>query len=263
VRHRLSVIRDSTAHDAALDTALSRAILLRVSDGSLPETFRLHVPGRVVAFGKRDTLSPGYPAAAAAAARLGFSGVERLAGGRAAVFHEGTLAFSWSIPDPSPASGIHDRFRRLSSLMVAAFTRLGVTAAVGELPGEYCPGEYSVHAGGRKVMGVGQRLARHAAHIGGVVVVSNGALVARALRPVYAALGIDWRPETAGSLQDTDPTLTLAAVADAILAELGREADLDPAVLDAETLELGRALAPDHASPTTAGTAHLAAGSNS
>lgn len=54
--------------DPGLDIALSRALLLRASDGEIPETFRLNQTGRVVAFGKRDAIAAGYPAAVAAAA---------------------------------------------------------------------------------------------------------------------------------------------------------------------------------------------------
>jgi lipoate-protein ligase A len=245
----ISVIQDSHPLKPALDTALSRALLLRVSDGEIPETFRLHLPGRVMAFGKRDVISDGYRAAVHATRAMGFEAIERLAGGRAAVFHEGTIAFSWSIPTPDPRSGIHDRFRALSSLLVGAFARLGVTASIGELPGEYCPGEYSIHTAGRKVMGVGQRLARRAAHIGGVIVVADGRLVRDALLPVYTAMKLDWDPATAGSLQDADPSVTLKRTADAILEELAQQADLVAAGLDSATLRLGEQLAPEHLSP--------------
>ena len=248
----LTVINDSFPEAPAFDTAVSRALLLRVSDGELSETFRLHLPGRVMAFGKRDVISAGYREAVAATRAMGFEAVERLAGGRAAVFHEGTLAFSWSIPADDPRSGVHDRFRLLSGLLVRAFHRLGVAGAVGELPGEYCPGEYSIHVGARKVMGVGQRLARHAAHIGGVIVVSDGRLVRDALIPVYEALDLEWDPATAGSLQDTDPAITLQRTADAIVAELAVDADIVRSELDAATVELGRQLAPEHLSPVEA-----------
>jgi lipoate-protein ligase A len=184
---------------------------------------------------------------------MGFEAVERLAGGRAAVFHEGTLAFSWSSPVTDPRSGIHDRFRHLSELLVRSFARLGISATVGELPGEYCPGEYSIHVDGRKVMGVGQRLARHAAHIGGVIVVSDAKLVRDALVPVYSALNLDWNPATAGALQDADPSVTLQRVGNAILAELAEEADLTPGSLDPATLNLGRSLEQEHLSPASAG----------
>src|SRR5690606_187272 len=148
------------------DVAVSHAILSAVSEGELGPVLRLHVPGPLVAFGRADRVTPGYPAAVRAAQAHGFAPVERLAGGRAAVFHESTIAFSLAIPAPEPKPGIHARFEMISQLMVDAFEALGVDARIGELPGEYCPGQWSVNVGGRvKVMGVGQRLVRRAAHI--------------------------------------------------------------------------------------------------
>jgi hypothetical protein len=142
------------------------------------------------------------------------------------------FAFSWSIADDDPRTGIHDRFRMLSDLVVRSFGRLGVSAQVGELPGEYCPGAFSVHAGPIKLMGVGQRVAKRAAHIGGVIVVSGSRLIRSALIPVYDALGLAWEPGTAGAIQDVAPEVTLQATADAILAEA--------------TITLARRLAPEH-----------------
>ncbi len=96
------------------------------------------------------------PRPCAQRARLGFAAVERLAGGRAAVFHEGTLAFAWAVPERTPRLGIRARFEELSSFVETALRSLGVDARVGEVPGEYCPGPYSVSARGeRKLMGSG------------------------------------------------------------------------------------------------------------
>jgi lipoate-protein ligase A len=243
----IRLVRQEFAAEPTVDTAVSRALLLRASDGHVAETFRIHVPGRIVAFGKRDALDPGYAAAVAAAGGMGFASVERLAGGRAAVFTEHTLAFSWTIPEGDPRSGIYARFQTLAGLMVGAFRRLGVESRVGEIPGEYCPGDYSVHHAGRiKLMGVGQRLARHAAHVGGVVVVAHGDLIRDVLVPVYAALGLDWDPATAGALTDVVPGLTLDAVTAALVAELETHATLVDDTIDEPTLTLARALAPDH-----------------
>ncbi len=233
--------------DPLLDTAVSRALLLRVADGSLPATFRLHTPGRVMAFGRQDTVRPGYPDAVTAARREGFAPVERLAGGKAAVFHEETLAFAWATPEDKPRETIHDRFRLLADLMVDAFSSLGVDARVGEIPGEYCPGEYSVNAGGRrKIMGVGQRLTRTAAHVGGVVVVGQPDLVNRALDPVYDALGYDWDPSATGSLA-TERTTSIHEAADAVIGALADRVTLVEDDLDDATLDLARRLAPEHA----------------
>jgi lipoate-protein ligase A len=240
-------VRAGFADDHALDTAVSRAMLTRASQGHLPETFRIHVPRRVVAFGKHDTLVPGYAAAAQAAFDQGFDPVLRLAGGRAAVFHERTLAFSWTIPDNEPTSGIRLRFETVSALMVRAFTRLGIESRVGEIPGEYCPGEFSVNLGGRaKVMGVGQRLGRRAAHVGGVVVVAGSEIVRRVLVPVYRALDLEWRPETAGALSDAAPMVDVGAVTAAISAEIEDLAKVEESNVDAETMELAHRFASDH-----------------
>lgn len=243
----IRLVRDEFRYDPALDTAVSRALLLRASDGEVAETFRLHVPGRVMAFGKRDTLEPGYREAVAATRAVGFTPIERLAGGRAAVFTEHTLAFAWTVPDPDPRSGIYDRFDRLAALVIGAFDRLGISAAVGEIPGEYCPGDYSVHHAGRiKLMGVGQRLARHAAHVGGVIVVDRADLVRDILIPVYAALGLAWEPSTVGALSDVRPGLTLETVADAIVSELETSRSVKRTTLEPATLDRARPLAPDH-----------------
>ncbi len=250
MRRTITFTDDAFPETAGLDTGVSHALALAVGEGTAPETFRLHPAVPIVAFGRRDTIEPGYRAAVRAARARGFEAIERLAGGRAAVFHRGTLAFSWAIPDPDPRAAIHDRFRELSDLMVSAFRRLGAgDAAVGELPGEYCPGEYSVHVGGRvKVMGVGQRLVRGAAHVGGVVVVEGGDRIRDVLVPVYRELGLSWDPDTAGALSDVLGGVSTAGVAHAIRAELERRHDVRTGSVPGPVVRHGRTLAPGHRS---------------
>jgi len=246
----LRVLEASFPGDAALDTAVSRALMLRVAAGELPETVRLARPGRIVAFGKRDAVAQGYVEAVGAARDGGFEAIERLAGGRAAVFHEDTIAFAHAIPDADPRSGVDRRFEETAQLLATAFRGLGVDARVGEVQGEYCPGAHSVNARGeRKVMGVGQRLVAGGVHVGGVVVVDGAADVRDILVPVYAALGLGWRPETTGSVADEVPGTTWDAVRDAMLAGYRERYELQPVELDHETLELARRLAPEHLSP--------------
>ena len=250
----LAHITRSFPGDPALDTAVSRALMLRVASGDLPETLRIARPGPIVAFGKRDVVGPGYPVAVAAARAGGFEAIERLAGGRAAVFHEQTISFAHSIPDEDPRSRVGERFDLTSGLMVRAFASLGIDARVGEVPGEYCPGADSVNARGeRKLMGVGQRLVSRASHVGGVVVVDQPERVNGVLVPVYRALGLDWRPEATGAVAQESPGATWQMVADAIEAEYAALYDLVPAELDDATLELARSLAPEHLSPPSAG----------
>lgn len=244
---RLRLVRDGFPERPAYDTAVSRALLLRVAAGQEPETFRLHRPGQTLAFGLQDAGKPGYPAAVRVAREAGFAAVQRLAGGRAAVFHEGTLAFSHEVADPAPRGGIRDRFLAISHLMSAALRRLGVDARVGEVSGEYCPGAYSVNARSlHKIVGVGQRLTTGAAHIGGVVVVAGSERVRHVLVPVYAALDIPWQPVTVGSVEDEIGPLSAEVVAEAIITELAVRYDLIEGHISGDTLELAEALEADH-----------------
>jgi octanoyl-[GcvH]:protein N-octanoyltransferase len=251
----LRVLFDGLPDDPALDAAVSRATMRRVAAGELPETLRLARPGRVVAFAKRDVLAPGYPEAVAAARTAGFGSIVRLAGGRAAVFHEGALEVAHAVPDPDPRKGIHARFEATAELIAAALGSLGVDARVGEVPREYCPGRWSVNAGGaRKLAGIGQRVIAGGAHVGTVLVVEDAEAIRRVLEPVYSALELDWDPATAGAAADeAHPRPTWKAVREALLAAYAERFELVEEVLDAETLALARTLAPEHRPPEPAG----------
>ena len=244
------LITGDSRSDPGLDTGISHAIVRAVGEGRMEDTFRIHTTGRIVAFGRQDRVTPGYRNAVAAARRGGYLPIERLAGGRAAVFHEGTLAFSWATATNEPRTGVTDRFRSISDLMAATFRDLGADAEVGELPGEYCPGLYSVHIGGsRKVMGVGQRLVKGAAHVGGVIVVDGGLRIADILRPVYAALDIPWNPRTSGDLADHLSGVTLADVTEALTHRLASLGSAEPAELPDWVITEGRSLAAAHVAP--------------
>jgi lipoate-protein ligase A len=256
----LRVVGGAYPDPPARDTAVSHAVLRRVSEGAEPATLRVHRPSDVVAFGPLDRLEPGYRAAIEAARSRGFGAVQRLAGGRAAVFHRRTIAFSWAVPDPSPRLRIGERFEEVASIMAAAFADLGVDARVGAVPGEYCPGEYSVNAGGRtKVMGVGQRLILRAAHVGGVVVVGDAGRVRDVLVPVYEALGVEWDPATAGSLEDEVGSLRWEDAEGAILDRFAERYELVRGSMAEETLALARRLEPMHAVSATGPTAAVRA----
>jgi octanoyl-[GcvH]:protein N-octanoyltransferase len=240
----MRLVRTSFPDDAALDTAVNRALMERVGAGELPETLRLARPGPIVAFAKQDAVAPGYAEAVAAARAGGFEAVLRLAGGRAAVFHEGTLALSHAVPDPDPRPGIHARFEATAALLARSLARLGVDARVGEVPGEYCPGGYSVNEGGkRKLAGIGQRLISGASHMGGVIVANGEQRIRDVLIPVYAALGLEWDPATAGGAG-----VSVGELEAAILAEYAELYELEEAALDDETLALARRLRPEHLS---------------
>jgi octanoyl-[GcvH]:protein N-octanoyltransferase len=251
VPERLTLLTESFPDDPALDTAVSQALMLRAASGEAPQTLRIALPGEIVAFGRRDVVSPGYPAAVRAAREGGFEAIERLAGGRAAVFTDQTISLAHAVPDPDPRPRVNERFEATAQLVARALARLGVDARVGEVEGEYCPGAHSVNAGGvRKVMGVGQRLVSGGAHVGAVVVVEGAGRVNAVLGPVYDALGLDWRPAATGAVAAEAPGTTWEDVAAALRAEYAERYELVPGRIDEETMALARELAPGHLSPT-------------
>ena len=191
-----------------------------------------------MAFGRQDLASPGFEEAARAARAAGFAAVERLAGGRAAVFHQGTIAIARAYADPEPPKRTYARFEEMADVITGALRGLGVDARVGEVPGEYCPGAYSVNArGATKLAGIGQRMIRGGAHLGGVVVASGGGEIADVLRPVYRALELDWDPATSGSVTDElGREVTPDEVEEAVIEELEKRYELVSSELDEETL---------------------------
>ncbi len=231
----------------ALDTAIARVLLERVDAGDLPATLRLSRPQAIVAFSSRDARTPGFGAAVAATQANGLAPVLRLAGGRPAVFTPATIAFAWAVPADAPSVGIAERFATLSGCLVDAFATLGLDAHIGEVPGEYCPGTSSVNlAGTHKVAGVGQRLLRRAAHTGGVVVVSDAAVINRALLPVYAALKLTFDPAVTGQLSTWEQPITFEQARTAIADAFGARFALEPWTLDDETLARAEASLGDH-----------------
>lgn len=221
--------------------------MLRVAARELPETLRIALPGTTVAFAKRDAVAPGYEEAVRAAREHGFEATLRLAGGRAAIFHDGTMEIGHAVPGDEPRAGIHPRFERTAGRLARALASLGVDARVGEVAGEYCPGRYSVNArGAAKLAGIGQRVVGGGSHTGVVLVVEGEERINEVLAPVYAALGIDWVPSVTGSVRSEAPSATWAAVRDALVTEYAREYDIVDAELDPETLQLAKGLAAEH-----------------
>jgi len=250
VRGVLEIIDTAFPGRAAFDVAVSRALLREVATGKRPETLRLYRPDDVVAFSTTDLRRPGFPHAVSAARGAGFDAALRLAGGAAAVFSTGSIAFAWCTPESDERAGIRARFARTAEWVATALRRLGVDARIGEVPGAYCPGDWSVNARAvRKLMGVGQRVVRGAAHTGGVIVVGGSDRVRAVLEPVYAALGFPFDPETAGAIEDEVGPLPIDAVRDALLAELAGERELRTGALDAAVLEQAARFEDSHRIP--------------
>ena len=233
----MDLLEGSAGADPALDVALPHALLGLVAAGHRGPLLRTYRPRPTVAFGRRDSFLAGFPDAVAAAKRHEFTPVVRGAGGRAAAYDEGCLIFDVIAPAADAMTGIATRFEAEAELQARALRGLGVDARVGEVPGEYCPGEFSVNARGQtKLIGAAQRIVRGAWLLSSVVVVKPAAAIRAVLEDVYAALGLEWDPATTGSVADEVPGVSTDAVRDALLAEYAQRASLTPATLSAAEL---------------------------
>ena len=222
----LAVIEDRDTSDAAAQLARAAELLDEVKRGLRGPTLRLYRPRPTMAFGQRDTRLPGFEAARAASLAHGFEPVVRKAGGRAAAYHEGTLIVDHIEPASEAMVGHRHRFEVFGELYADVLRGLGVDARVGEIPGEYCPGEYSVHgvpglgspaAGPVKLVGTAQRVVAGAWLFSSVFVVSDAAPVRAVLTDVYRALELPFDPRTAGAADDVVPGLTVDAVERSLL----------------------------------------------
>jgi lipoate-protein ligase A len=240
------LVRAGFPDDPALDVAVGHALLERAARGEVGPTLRVYRPGPTCAFGRLDTLAPGFGAAVAAARAHGFEPVLRQPGGHAAAYDSGALCLDQVRPEAEAIPALQARFEEAGALFASALRAVGVDARVGEIPGEYCPGQWTVSARGRvKLVGTAQRLVRGGSLLGAVVLVRGGARVRAVLEDVNAALGLAWDPATAGAAEDDVPGLTVDAVERAVLdayAEAGA-GPLEPAELDAATVARARDLA--------------------
>ena len=229
--------------DPAFDVAVSRALLTRVSRGDLPGGIRLYRPAPAVQFGRLDRRLRGFAAACQAAGGHGYPPVLRLVGGHAAAHDEGSLIFEHFTPDDL-TSDLHGRFERVSRRLVAALTAVGLDARVGQIPGEYCPGAYSISSGGTlKVAGLAQRVVKGAALTTAVVIVTGGDAIRSVLIDVYRELALAWRPQTGGAIADHRPGVGVGDVEQAILSAFAGHQPLTP---DEATLALAAEFAARH-----------------
>ena len=221
-----------------------------MATGARPETLRLYRPDDVVAFSTTDAHRAGFADAIVAARRVGFDAALRLAGGTAAVFHRETLAFGWCRPESEPRAGIRARFEETAELVARVLCNLGVDARIGAVPGEYCPGDYSVNARSVcKLMGVGQRVVRGAAWVGGVIVVGGSERVGEVLDPVYAALDLRYEREAAGAVEDEIGATSVETVRDTLLAEIASEREILRSDFDEALLDQAARIEPRHRVP--------------
>lgn len=234
----------------SLDVAVTRALLLRVAAGELPETVRLYRPRPTVAFGRHDIVRSGCSTAARLAREAGFTVAQRLAGTRTIAYHDGCVLFEHCIPDTEPLRHLADRYTEAANTVATALRTFGIDARIGEIPGEFAPGMYSVNAQWRtKLAAIDQRTVDRATLIAGLVIVAGAEELRDVLLDVNDALGFEWDTTALGSVEDEVGEVDVAAVGDAIVEEMSTRHATSEAQVGPVTLEFARALEPEHRSP--------------
>lgn len=229
----MDILRETGAEAAEIITRYDStlALLREVASGARGATLRIYQPKATVAFGRRDELNPGFARAVAACTRHGFDTLVRKVGGHAAAYHPGCLVVDHFQPAPDAKTGTTLRYRLFGELYARALQQVGVDARVGQIPAEYCPGEYSVHAvlgGGRageriKLVGTAQRVVSGAWWFSTGIVVADSAPLRQVTSDVYAALGLELDPATVGAARDANPQLLMEDLEDAIIETYARE----------------------------------------
>lgn len=219
----LEILRDRVSAGGQVEAYQRSFDLVReVGSGARGATLRLYRPAPVVAFGRRDEFKPGFEAAAQACREHGFEPLVRKVGGHAAGYHESCLVVDHFQPAQDAVSGNNDRFAFFGEIFVETLEALGVQAGVGELPGEYCPGEFSVFgvtkSGARvKLVGTAQRVVSGAWWFSSGIVVDDTEPLRAVTRDVYEALGLPLDPATVGSVVDCRPGVLVSDVEEALL----------------------------------------------
>ncbi|HUQ62057.1 lipoyl protein ligase domain-containing protein [Lentzea sp.] len=218
--HARLLVSGSTGN--AVTDLVVPALLLRAPGASWSQLVHVYVPqGPTVAFSGRDLRSPGIAAATEVAHAAGFTTVVRSPGGRMVAYDSGAVV----IDHLDRTTGIRHAgsatFAANAESHVRVLRGLGdVDARVGEVDGEYCPGEYSINVGGvAKVVGSAQRVTATGSLFSTVVQVVVSDRVRAVLEDVSDALGYDLRRSSIAGLADYAPTLTADEVAEAFASD--------------------------------------------
>lgn len=225
------------------------ALLLRAPTAAWSELVHVYVPhGPTVAFSGRDLRSPGIAEATKIANNAGFATVVRSPGGRMVAYDSGAVV----IDHLDRTTGIRHAgsatFADNAEHHAEVLRGLGeIDARVGEVDGEYCPGEYSVNVGGTaKVIGSAQRVTSTGSLFSTVVQVAVSDQVRAVISDVSEALGYELRTSSIAGLSDYAPGLTADEVATAFADDYRDRLGLTDGKLPAEVVA--------HASAATPGT---------
>jgi octanoyl-[GcvH]:protein N-octanoyltransferase len=248
--HARLLVSGSTA-DAVTDLVIP-ALLLRTPNAPWSQLVHIYVPhGPTVAFSGRDLRSPGIAAATEVARAAGFETVVRSPGGRMVAYDSGAVVIDHLDSTTDIRHAGSATFAANAESHVRVLRGLGdIDARVGEVDGEYCPGEYSINVEGvTKVVGSAQRVTATGSLFSTVVQVVVSDRVRAVITAVSDALGYDLRRSSIAGLADYAPTLTADDVATAFASDYRGRLDLTDGRLPAEVVAHASTVMPSGAAP--------------
>jgi hypothetical protein len=178
----------------------------------------------VLSLGRLDIRGRRSIELAALAREAGATVVRRLAGGRAATLDTGCLCLGWAQPQ-ARLEGSSARYQLAADVIIGALRDLGIEGFLGEAPGEWCPGAWSVQGPGGKLAGLAQRQIGGGAWCEALIVIERPLALQLLSQRVHELLDIPWREDAQGELATVlpgDPDLH-ARLSDAIVRALRRE----------------------------------------
>lgn len=239
---------DHAETDALLDVAISDALLRRAAQRGLA-SLRVWRPRQpALSVGRLDARHPRLDEVLDLARAAGVVPVRRLAGGRAATLDSGCLCLGWAQPQPRLEES-SARYELIAEVIARALRALGVATSLGEAPGEWCPGAWSVQGPAGKVAGLAQRVITGGAWCEALIVIQAAPKLLRLARQVHNVLGLQWSDSGQGQLGEllagqADPH---AALSDALTGALReRLGEVRRAPLPAQVRDTARALTPEH-----------------
>lgn len=224
---------------SAVSELVTPALLLRSPSATWSELVHVYVPhGPTVAFSGRDLRSPGIAAATEVARAAGFEPVVRSPGGRMVAYDSGSVVIDHLDRTTGIRHAGSSTFAQNAESHVRVLRAFGdVDARVGEVDGEYCPGEFSINVGGTaKVVGSAQRVTATGSLFSTVVQVAVSDRVRAVIVDVSEALGYDLRHSSIAGLADHVPGLTAGEVAEAFAADYRDRLGLTDGPLPAEVV---------------------------
>lgn len=114
----------------------------------------------VVVLGMMDTKLPFLKDALSLFSDFSYSYLVRNSGGLAVVGDEGILNFSMIFPEEDSRLEIDEAYSRMHRLIQAAFSDKNKAIDAFEVSDSYCPGDFDLSIGGKKIAGTAQRRIR-------------------------------------------------------------------------------------------------------